>query len=358
MARPQKNGLQKFSLEVDFFSSDTIKALSSEFGLKGEISLVKILCTIFKRGYYLKWNNANKLNLLAQLPGVNDELLRQIVGRLVKWHYFHRELFEQHRILTNQQIQQEYFSLIRRRVVPTKLPYLLIVVNIKGVSADINPVSADINPNNADNNRDYVYTNLSPDSIGIVDPEKSRAVSADIKRVSDDINSIIADINPLNVSNNSVSADINPKLQFASPLSPTPPITSYKEKNNTPKGVFQKKKKGGPPGDMEKEKSCAKKEKATFVPPMPEEVEAYCQKRGLTVNARKFHNYYSAVGWRVGDRKDPMDDWRAKIEEWQDNDKNTRKNESTSKRGPDAHTPRVSGNAGKKGTTGADISDI
>ena len=108
----------------------------------------------------------------------------------------------------------------------------------------------------------------------------------------------------------------------------------------------------------EKEKSCAKKEKAAFAPPTLEEVEQYCQERGLTVNARKFYNYYSAVGWRVGDRKDPMEDWRAKIEEWQDNDKNTRKNESTSKRGPDAHTPRVSGNAGKKGTTGADISDI
>jgi len=354
MGRPQKKGLSKFYLEVDFFSGDTIRAISSEFGLKGEISLIKILCAIFKCGYYLKWNNANKLRLLGQLPGVNDELLRQIVGRLVKWDYFSKDLFDKHKVLTNRQIQEEYFLLIRRRVVPDKLPYLLVVVNNNGVSDDINSISAD-------KNGIYVrkYPFLEDINMQSGDfPVSGTGVSAYRKGVSVDINSLSAHINEIIADINSISADKNDNPDNSSPLSPTPPITSNKEKNNNPKGLFQKKKKGGPPRKEEKEKSCAKKEKAGFSPPSLEQIQSYCTERGLVVNPEKFFYYYSANGWKVGDRKEPMEDWRAKLEEWDLDCKNKRKNEPKARREQDAHTPRNSGNTGKKGTNGADISDI
>ena len=51
--------------------------------------------------------------------------------------------------------------------------------------------------------------------------------------------------------------------------------------------------------------------------PTLEEVEAYCRERGNRVNARRFIDFYSANGWRVG--KNPMRDWKATVRSWETN---------------------------------------
>ncbi len=52
-----------------------------------------------------------------------------------------------------------------------------------------------------------------------------------------------------------------------------------------------------------------------FRKPTVEEVKAYCDERGNTVNADGFWNYYTANGWRVG--RNPMKDWRAAVRTWE-----------------------------------------
>lgn len=54
-----------------------------------------------------------------------------------------------------------------------------------------------------------------------------------------------------------------------------------------------------------------------FVPPTVEEVEDYINEKGYRVNARKFVDYYTSNGWRVG--KNPMKDWRAAVRTWAHN---------------------------------------
>lgn len=49
--------------------------------------------------------------------------------------------------------------------------------------------------------------------------------------------------------------------------------------------------------------------------PTLEEVQAYCAERGNTVNARRFIDYYTSNGWRVG--KVPMKDWKAAVRNWE-----------------------------------------
>ncbi len=51
--------------------------------------------------------------------------------------------------------------------------------------------------------------------------------------------------------------------------------------------------------------------------PTLEEVEAYCQERGNRVNARRFMDFYTANGWRMG--KTPMKDWKAAVRSWETN---------------------------------------
>ena len=319
MGRPQKKGLDHFCLPVDFFSQDIISALRSEFGLKGEISLIKILCNVFRYGYYLKWNPSMRLRILGELPGVNAELLGQIVQRLVKWGFFDAELYRKHRVLTSAQIQQEYFSLTRRRRQSERLPYLLIIADINGVSADNNGVYVCNNSVNVDNNPviediNGILQNNSPDNIGVF---------AGNNEIIEDINGVSADNNGVYVCNNSVNVDNNPKTENFFPFPPITPL-SYKEKKITPIGVI-KKKKGkkelcGNEGGRRKEKSCAKKEKTVQNPPTLEQVEEYCRQINSSVDAKKFLSNYSAVGWVTGNGI-PITDWRAKLDEWTINEK-------------------------------------
>lgn len=108
MARPIKHGLDYFPFDVDFFSDEKLYAISGEFGIKGEITTVKLLCAVYRNGYYIEWTEMLKYKLLKELPSVSAELLDQIIKRLVKWDFFDRNLFDSASILTSRGIQRRY----------------------------------------------------------------------------------------------------------------------------------------------------------------------------------------------------------------------------------------------------------
>ena len=115
MARPTKTGLDYFPFDVDFFADEKIAAISGEFGIKGEITVVKLLCAVYRNGYFILWNEPLKYKLLRDLPGVSPELIDQIVNRLVRWGFFDEGLFDSVKVLTSRGIQKRYFSITRRR---------------------------------------------------------------------------------------------------------------------------------------------------------------------------------------------------------------------------------------------------
>ncbi len=110
MARPSKTGLDYFPLDVDFFDDEKIEAISGEFGIKGQLATIKLLCAIYRQGYFVKWNELAKMKLLNSLPSVSLELLETIVSRLVKWEFFDESLFNKHSILTNIDIQKQWIK--------------------------------------------------------------------------------------------------------------------------------------------------------------------------------------------------------------------------------------------------------
>lgn len=108
MARPIKHGLDYFPFDVDFFSDEKLYAISGEFGIKGEITTIKLLCAVYRNGYYIEWTEMLKFKLLKELPGVSPDLLDQIIKRLVKWDFFDKGLFDSASILTSRGIQRRY----------------------------------------------------------------------------------------------------------------------------------------------------------------------------------------------------------------------------------------------------------
>lgn len=108
MARPIKHGLDYFPFDVDLFSDEKMVAISGEFGIKGEITTIKLLCAVYRNGYFIEWTEMMKFKLLKELPGVSADLLEQIIRRLVKWEFFDKDLFDSASILTSKGIQRRY----------------------------------------------------------------------------------------------------------------------------------------------------------------------------------------------------------------------------------------------------------
>lgn len=52
-----------------------------------------------------------------------------------------------------------------------------------------------------------------------------------------------------------------------------------------------------------------------FIPPTPEEVQAYCDERQNGIDPQVFVDFYQAKGWKVG--QTPMKDWKAVVRTWE-----------------------------------------
>ncbi|WP_242328064.1 Lin1244/Lin1753 domain-containing protein [Lactococcus lactis] len=125
MARPIKEGLDYFPLDVDIFEDEKIEAIAGEFGPKGELAVIKLLCAIYKKGYFILWNDLTQATLLKRLPGASKEMINQIVNRLVLWGFFDEELFNSARVLTSENIQATYFEATKRRKLSKPSKYLI-----------------------------------------------------------------------------------------------------------------------------------------------------------------------------------------------------------------------------------------
>lgn len=131
MARPQKQGIDYFPFDVDFFDDDKVEAISGEFGVKGELATIKLLCAIYRNGYYIVWNELAKMKLTKRLHGVSPELLDTIVLRLIKWEFFNEGLFRSAQVLSSTGIQKRWREATRKRVdkKDSELEYWLLDVS-------------------------------------------------------------------------------------------------------------------------------------------------------------------------------------------------------------------------------------
>ena len=68
--------------------------------------------------------------------------------------------------------------------------------------------------------------------------------------------------------------------------------------------------------ESESESECESRTRARFIPPSLEDVRAYCQERGNTVDAEKFWTYYDAGGWKDA-KGNPVRNWKQKVITWE-----------------------------------------
>ncbi|MEM4626447.1 MAG: DUF4373 domain-containing protein [Candidatus Bilamarchaeaceae archaeon] len=112
MARPIKTGLDYFPLDTYFFEDTKVEFISSKFGHKGEIILIKLLMKIYREfGYYMPYND-DTITLFAKRAGstISVALVRDVVMESVKRGLFDESILLKFNVLTSRGIQKRYYK--------------------------------------------------------------------------------------------------------------------------------------------------------------------------------------------------------------------------------------------------------
>ena len=116
MARPRKQGIDYFPFDVDFFDDDKVALIDAEFGTKGVLVAIRLLCKIYKNGYYYQWGDDECLLLSKQMgAGFVPKLVGEIVTGLVRRSFFDKGVWDSFRVLTSAGIQRRFIEATRGR---------------------------------------------------------------------------------------------------------------------------------------------------------------------------------------------------------------------------------------------------
>lgn len=119
MARPKKQGLDYFPLDVDMEHDDKMAMLIGEFGYKGELIFIKLLAYLYKNyGYFIPWDEVEQLKFakgVSYIGGTGVNLINEVVVRSVKWGLFDEAVFNETGAATSYRIQKTWFEATRQR---------------------------------------------------------------------------------------------------------------------------------------------------------------------------------------------------------------------------------------------------
>lgn len=114
MARPIKQGLDYFPLDVDIDQDDKIAMIEALYGHEGFSVVIKLLAKIYKEGYFYEWNKREQI-LFSKRVNVNINTLSEIINDCVREGLFNKNVFNAHNALTSKGIQKRYLEAVKRR---------------------------------------------------------------------------------------------------------------------------------------------------------------------------------------------------------------------------------------------------
>ncbi len=114
MARPIDSSLKYFPLDVDFYDDPKILMIEEQFGIKGSYIASRLLCWIYRNGYYIYWNEDMALIFAKRVGnGFCHSFVNNVVNALVLRRFFNKALFERCAILTSAGIQKRWVRIIQ-----------------------------------------------------------------------------------------------------------------------------------------------------------------------------------------------------------------------------------------------------
>lgn len=205
MARPQKQGLDYFALDVNM--NDEVELIEAEHGIEGFAVLIKMFQKVYSEGYFYEWNEKNQL-LFSSRVSVDRNKLINIVNDCIKWGIFNDKLYNKHKILTSRRIQEHYIAAVYKRVnVEMVKDYLLIDVFSKN---NVTLVSV------SDDGNEVIYLNTDSRNEDITNIYDVRSTQSKVKKSkvyeSNKYNVFLQTYNDQNII---IHKDLSPKIKQA-----------------------------------------------------------------------------------------------------------------------------------------------
>jgi len=125
MSRPQKEGIDYFSLDVNFFDNkEKIRPVIARFGSDGVTLLLYLYCEIYKNGYYIKVDE-DFIDIASMDLKMSQTKIRQMLAYFIRRSLFDDKLFSAVTVLTSRGIQKRYMLVAKERARKNGAPILV-----------------------------------------------------------------------------------------------------------------------------------------------------------------------------------------------------------------------------------------
>ena len=140
------DGINYFPVGVNFMEENAMEVIEAKYGIKGSAIVLKLMCKIYKEGYYIRWDEEQCL-IFANKAGreVQAEEVQGIIEILFTKGILDRNSYQKNGILTSESIQKVWMEATKRRKRElSELPYLMVKPEKENGKADTPPALQEI----------------------------------------------------------------------------------------------------------------------------------------------------------------------------------------------------------------------
>ena len=122
------DGINYFPIGVNFMEENAMEVIEAKYGIKGSAIVLKLLCKIYKEGYFIRWDEEQCL-IFANKAGreVQAAEVQGIIEILFIKGILDRNSYLENGILTSESIQKVWLEASKRRKRElSELPYLMV----------------------------------------------------------------------------------------------------------------------------------------------------------------------------------------------------------------------------------------
>lgn len=116
MARPRKDGLDYYPMDVNFLGDIKVKKVIRSHGIQAVAVILHLLGTVYRdTGYYATYDD-DLLFITADELNLEEKYVKDVVEKLLEVDFFNREQAEKNKVLTSIGIQERYRKATERRI--------------------------------------------------------------------------------------------------------------------------------------------------------------------------------------------------------------------------------------------------
>lgn len=116
MARPRRDGLDYYPMDVNFLGDIKVKKVIRSHGIQAVVVILHLLGAVYRdNGYYATYDD-DLLFITADELNLEEKYVKDVVEKLLEVDFFSKEQAEKNKVLTSIGIQERYRKATERRI--------------------------------------------------------------------------------------------------------------------------------------------------------------------------------------------------------------------------------------------------